>query len=153
MAVVNLQALEKLKSYCAYQERSHQEVRTKLLSLEVYGDELEEIIGALIEENFLNEERYAAAIVRGKFRHKQWGRIKIKQASKFQKISTYCIQKAMKEIEEDEYQKTLSQLAEKKWETLHNEKNKFTKMAKLRNYLLQKGYEADLIMDTVSHLS
>jgi regulatory protein len=153
MAVVNVQALEKLKSYCAYQERSHQEVRTKLLSLEVYGDELEEIIGALIEENFLNEERYAAAIVRGKFRYKQWGRIKIKQALKFQKISTYCIQKAMKEIEDDEYQKTLLHLAEKKWESLHSEKNKFTKMAKLRNYLLQKGYETDLIMDTVSHLS
>ncbi len=141
--------LLKLQSFCAYQERSHQEVRTKLLDMKIYGEDLELYIIALIEENFLNEERYACAIARGKFRIKKWGRIKIKYALKQEKISTYCIQQAMKEIDEDEYEKTLQHLAEKKLDTLSLEKNKFAKMTKLRNYLLQKGFEADLIQTIV----
>lgn len=145
-------ALEKLKYYCAYQERSHKEVRTKLLSLEVYGHQLEEIIACLIEENYLNEERYAAAIVRGKFTYKQWGRNKILQALKLQGVSTYCINKGMQEIEETEYVKTIHLLAEKKLETLSKEKNKFSKMNKLRNYLLQKGYEFEYISDVLKNV-
>ncbi len=143
----NSSALEKIKYYCAYQERSHKEVRSKLLELEIYGDELENYISILIDENYLNEERYACAIVRGKFNYKQWGRNKILQTLKQQGISTYCINKAMKEIDEDDYLKTIQTLAEKKMETLRSERNKFTKMTKLKNYLLQKGYEFDYIND------
>lgn len=145
-------ALEKIKSYCAYQERSHKEVRTKLLELEVYGNELENYITILIDENFLNEERYACAIARGKFRYKHWGRIKILQTLKQQAISEYCIKQAMKEIDEDEYIKTVEMLAEKKLSTLKTEKNKFTKMAKLRNYLLSKGFEYEYINDVMKHV-
>ena len=143
----NSSALEKIKYYCAYQERSHKEVRSKLLELEIYGDELENYISILIAENYLNEERYACAIVRGKFNYKQWGRNKILQTLKQQGISTYCINKARKEIDEDDYLKTIQTLAEKKMETLRSERNKFTKMTKLKNYLLQKGYEFDYIND------
>ena len=78
----NSSALEKIKYYCAYQERSHNEVRSKLLELEIYGNELENYISVLIDENYLNEERYACAIARGKFYYKQWGRQKILQALK-----------------------------------------------------------------------
>ena len=143
----NSSALEKIKYYCAYQERSHKEVRSKLLELEIYGDELENYISILIDENYLNEERYACAIVRGKFNYKQWGRNKILQTLKQQGISTYCINKAMKEIDEDDYLKTIQTLAEKKMETLRSESNKFAKMTKLKNYLMQKGYEFNYIND------
>ncbi|GBL34756.1 regulatory protein RecX [Filimonas sp.] len=140
-------ALEKIKYYCAYQERSHKEVRSKLLELEVYGNELENHISVLIDENYLNEERYACAIARGKFNYKQWGRNKIIYALKQQGVSDYCIKKALTEIEEEDYLKTIQTLSEKKLETLRSERNKFTKMTKLKNYLLQKGYESEYIND------
>ncbi|MBP6625382.1 MAG: RecX family transcriptional regulator [Chitinophagaceae bacterium] len=143
--------LNKLQNFCAYQERSHEEVRSKLLAMKIYGEDLELYIIALIEENFLNEQRYACAIARGKFKFKKWGRIKIKYALKQEKVSAYCIQQAMKEIDEDEYEKTLYDLAEKKLASLSEEKNKFAKMTKLKNYLLQKGYETELIHQIVQH--
>ena len=144
---MNEVALQKIKSYCAYQERSHQQVRYKLIELEVYGDDLEEMLSILIAENYLNEERFARSLARGKFRFKQWGRQKINYALKQEKVSAYCIRQAMTEIDEDEYLKTLDSLADKKLSTLKSEKNKFIKMTKLRNYLMQKGYESEYIRE------
>lgn len=137
--------LEKIKSYCAYQERSHKEVRSKLLSMEIYGDDLERYILELIQEDFLNEERYACAIARGKFRIKKWGRNKIIHALKLQQVSAYCIKKAMKEIDEDEYLHAIEHHGLKKVAELKSEKNKFIKMTKIKNYLLQKGFEFEYI--------
>ena len=91
------EALAKMQRYCAYQERCHEEVRSKLLNMGVYSDWREEIIVQLIEENFLNEERFARSFARGKFRIKQWGRNRIRQELKKRKISDYCVRKAMEE--------------------------------------------------------
>ena len=107
-------ALAKLQRYCAYQDRCHQEVRTKLLNLGIYGDDLEEIMADLISENFLNEERYARSFARGKFRMKKWGRNRIRQELKMRNISAYCLRKAMTEIEEEDYLKTLKEVISKK---------------------------------------
>ena len=104
------EALSKLMKYCAYQDRCHQEVRTKLIQLEVYGDKLEQVMSRLIEEDFLNEERFARSFARGKFRIKKWGKNKITQALKRKNISPYCIRKAMTEIGDQEYEKTLNDL-------------------------------------------
>jgi len=141
--------LEKIKHFCAYQERCHSEVRSRLLEMKVYGAELEDFMVILIEENFLNEERFARAFARGKFSLKQWGRIKIKHELKARNISSTLIQMAMKEIDEADYERTLQQLTEKKWETLRAEKNFFVKMNKLKNYLLQKGFEGELVYESV----
>nr|HPR30119.1 RecX family transcriptional regulator [Chitinophagales bacterium] len=94
--------LNKLRHYCAYQERCHEEVRTKLLSLKVYGDRLEEVISQLVQEDFLNEERYAKAYAGGKFRMQKWGRERIRKELRFRKISEYCIRQAMEEIPEED---------------------------------------------------
>ena len=107
--------LEKIKHFCAYQERCHSEVRSRLLEMKVYGAELEDFMVILIEENFLNEERFARAFARGKFSLKQWGRIKIKHELKARNITSTLIQMAKKEIEEADYERTLQQLPEKKW--------------------------------------
>ncbi len=147
-----LAELEKIKHYCAYQERCHSEVRTKLLELKVYGDELEGMMAILIEENFLNEERFARAFARGKFYFKKWGRIKIRHQLKARNISTTLIQIAMKEIDENDYEHTFNALAEKKLETLKAEKNKFVKMNKLKNYLLQKGFENDWVFNILKEI-
>ena len=142
-------ALQKLKHYCGYQERCHSEVKEKLYSFGLRKKEVEEIIAELIEENYLNEERFAKLFAGGKFRMKQWGRLKIKHELKQKQVSEYCINKALKEIDDNAYQQTFEKLALQKWSSLKGEKNIFTKKAKLNSYLLQKGYEAGLLNEVI----
>lgn len=144
--------LSAIYRYCNYQERSHQEVRNKLYELGAKKTEVEEIIAQLIEKDMLNEERFAKAIARGKFRLKKWGRVKISNQLKQHKISEYCIKAAMKEITPEEYDHTLNKIAEKKWAELDGEKSKWIKQYKLNRYLMQKGYESDLVKDVMNKL-
>ncbi len=143
-------ALEKIKQYCAYQERCHSEVRNKLYSFGLNNDEMELLISTLIQENFLNEERFALAYAGGKFRIKKWGKAKIKQALVLKKISTYCISKALKSLDDPTYEKNFEKLAATKWLSLKAEKNKYLKQQKLRRFLLGKGYESVLITDYIN---
>ena len=136
-------ALIKMQRYCAYQERSHNEVRSKLIEIGVYGDTIDQILIELIQENFLNEERFAKAFARGKFNMKRWGKVRIKQELKLHKISTYCMKKAMEEISEEDYLKTLKELVVKKNDLLHEEDN-YKLRIKLFAYVHQKGYETEL---------
>lgn len=138
--------------YCKYQERCHSEVRSKLIELEIYGAALEEQIALLIEANTINEERYARAYVRGHFRIKRWGRKKIVQQLKIKKVSDYCIKKGLSEIDGAEYIDTLQKICAKKVAELAKERNIFIRKAKLQRFLLQKGYEQDLIKDAIDTL-
>ena len=146
------QSVPKIKQYCAYQERCHKEVREKLYGFGLNKMEVEEIICTLISENYLNEERFAIQFAGGKFRMNQWGKIKIKQALKFKQVSDYCIRKSLKEIDSKEYEKTFRKLAEQKLKTLKSEKNIFTRKRKLQDFLLQKGFEIEMIRTMVNNL-
>lgn len=141
-------ALLKMQRYCAYQERSHKEVRTKLLDFGVYGDDLEEIIAQLISDNFLNEERFARAYARGKFRMKQWGRRRILQELKLRNVSDYSIRKAMEEIPELDYLETLAEIIRKKNEKLA-EMDGFVRRNKIVQHLIGRGFEPDLVWELV----
>ena len=143
------QALQKLRHYCAYQERSHKEVKEKLYSFGLHKQETEQAIAQLIEEGYLNEERFAIQFAGGKFRMKQWGKVKIRYELKLRQVSDYCIKKALQQIDEEAYQQTLEKEAEQRWEQLRGEKNIFTKKRKLQDYLLQKGFESDRVVDIV----
>ena len=138
------QALQKLKHYCGYQDRSHSEVKEKLYSLGVWKKDHDEIMAALIEENYLNEERFALAFARGKFRMKQWGRVKIKYELKQRQVSEYTIKKALKQIDEEEYMTSLKKLAEDRYASLKGEQY-LVRKKKTIDYLMQKGYEPGLI--------
>jgi regulatory protein len=138
------QALQKLRHYCGYQERSHSDVKEKLYNLGVWKKEHDEIISTLIEGNYLNEERFAMAFARGKFRMKQWGRVKIKYELKQKQVSDYSIKKAIKQIDEEEYRATLHKLAEERYASLKGEQYLIRKK-KTMDHLLQKGYEMELI--------
>jgi regulatory protein len=138
--------LTKAEQYCAYQERAQQEVRTKLYDWGLYPKDVEQIISNLIENNFLNEERFARTYARSKFNQKAWGRIKIKQALKFKKIPDKLIQKALKEIDGDEYITKLSQIIKKK-DAVLIEKDAYKRRYKLQQYAMSRGYESDLIAD------
>lgn len=139
------QALIKMRQYCAYSERCHSDVVGKLYDLGVYRKDHDTVLATLIEENFLNEERYAKAFAGGHFRQKQWGRNKIKQSLKLKQISDYCIKKGMLEIEEEAYTRMAAQLFQQKWESMKHEKNRFIKMRKTFDYMIRKGFETDLI--------
>lgn len=115
-------ALQKIKHFCSYQERSHQEVKDKLYSFGLYKNETEALLSQLIEENYLNEERYAIAFAGGKFRIRQWGRIKIKYELKQRGVSEYCIKRALASIDDDDYAKTLEKLFEIKNEDTEDRK-------------------------------
>jgi regulatory protein len=148
------QVYQKLLHYCTYQERSHNEVKEKARSLGMRKTETDNLTARLIEEDCLNEERYAKAFAGGKFRIKQWGRVKIKAALKQKQISSYCISSALNEIDENKYRETLHRLAGKRWNEIKGPGvNLFVKMTKTRDFLLLKGYEASLVANEIKLLS
>lgn len=143
------QALQKLKHYCAYQERSHAEVKEKLYSLGVWSADREQVIATLIEENYLNEERFAIAYAGGKFRVKQWGRTRITYELKQKQVSAYCIRKALNQIDEDDYRKTLQKLAAAKYASLKQEQY-LVRTKKTMDYLVRRGFEPDLVTQALN---
>jgi regulatory protein len=145
------QAFQKLRQYCAYQERSHYEVKEKLYSFGLHKTEVEPLLSKLIEEDYLNEERYAVVFAGGHFRSKKWGRVKINAALQQKKVSTYNIKKGLKVIDDTDYRKCLLQLASAKWTSLKSEQW-ISRIAKTTNYLLQKGYESNLIQEAIAQI-
>jgi regulatory protein len=144
-------ALKKIKSYCSYQERSHKEVKEKLYSFGLFKAETEEIVATLIEENFLNEERFAKQFAGGKFRIKQWGRKKIEHELQQKGVNKLNIKLGLKEINDEQYVAVLRKLATKKWKELKDQQY-LVRQAKTNAYLLQKGYEQTLISTVISEL-
>jgi regulatory protein len=145
------EALVKLQNYCSYQERSHQEVRQKLIGMRMIPEAMDQIIINLLENNFLNEERFAKTFVSGKFRIKKWGRIRLTSELRKKDVSKYNINKALCEINEADYIETFNALAEKKLAYI-KETNKLKKKKKLINYLLYRGWESHLVYEKVNQL-
>ncbi|MGV6844906.1 MAG: regulatory protein RecX [Lutibacter sp.] len=141
-----------LEHYCAYQERCHQEVEKKLEELNMIPAAKEHIILYLIQHQYLNEERFSKAFTRGKFYYKNWGKLKIIRELKFRNISSYNIESGLKEIDEIDYFQTLEKLAQKKL-LLIKDSNPFIKRKKLTNYLLSKGFEANLVYSVAKQLT
>ena len=138
------QALQKLKHYCAYQERCHSEVKEKLYSLGVWKKDHDAIISTLIEENYLNEERFALAYAGGKWRVKRWGRVRIRYELKQKQVSEYCIKKALKQIDEEEYLRVMNEVAAAKYAALKNDQY-LVRKKKTMDYLVNRGFETALI--------
>jgi len=141
-------ALQKIASYCAYQERSEKEVRQKLRTWNVAVDVAQILIEKLYDEDFLNEERYARSFVRGKFGLKKWGRNKIRQGLLQNGISENLIQKGFSEIDTEEYHQVLTELAEKKLTQLKDPTDKNA----LYRFLAQRGFESELITEVLRKL-
>jgi regulatory protein len=144
-------AYSKAEHYCAYQERSQQEVRDKLYEWGLHSNAVENIISRLITDNFLNEERFAKAYAQGKFKQKGWGKIKIKQGLKVKKVPDVLIKKALQTIPGDDYLQSLQKVLTKK-AALITEKQPFKRKYKLQQYALSRGYENDLIHDVLKEL-
>lgn len=137
-------ALLKAQKHCAYQERSQQEVRNKLFEWGLHSADVENAIVELISANFINEERFAMQLASGKFRIKHWGKVKITQALKLHKVSSYCIKKALQQIPDDDYEKSLRKILEKKRNSVPGKLTPL-KARKLAHFAQSKGYESALI--------
>lgn len=143
------EAQKKLEHYCAYQERCHKDVREKLRDMRMIPEAIDTIIVKLIEDNYLNEERFAKTFVRGKFRIKKWGKIRLVRELKMREISKYSIDKALNEIDEDDYWETLDNLVKKRINQV-NENNRYKKKRKVADYLLYRGWEPHLIYEKLN---
>ena len=141
--------LDKARKYCTYQERSQQELRDKLYSWGLHKKEVEDAIVKMIEEGFMNEERFAIAYAGGKFRIKNWGKIKIKLALKQKKVSDYCIRKALNEIDERDYRKVLEKLISSYAKKV-SEKNPLKKNYKIAQHVIGKGFEAEMVWELIN---
>jgi regulatory protein len=146
------QAKPKIEYYCQYQERCHQEVAEKLYSYGLSTDDVNFLLSGLVKGGFLNEERFAKAFAGGKFRQKQWGRNRIVRELKAKKVSDFCIRKALLEIDDDAYLKTLVKLAEKYNATL-KDKLGYIRKQKVLKHLVSKGYEYDICMDVLGDIN
>lgn len=144
--------LSKLEYYCSYQERCYKEIEEKLFSLRATNSEKESILIHLIENNYINEERFAKSFTRGKHNYKYWGRNRIKNELKFRNISSKIIEIALKEINNESYIETFHDIAEKNWESIKERKGP-KKNKKFVDFLLRKGFENDLIYDKLNELS
>lgn len=145
-----LTAKNKIEAYCAYQDRCHFEVSTKLSSWGLNTSQKDQLIADLITNRFLDEERFAISFASGKFRIKKWGKIKIGLQLKSKFIPKVCIDKALKSIDPEEYIETLTVLHNKKKQELSNLPDTIQKKAKISRYLLSKGYEATLIFEIMN---
>ena len=141
---------KKIEHYCAYQERCHLEVTNKLNKLGIFGDELDEYICYLIDENFLSETRFSEAYVRGKFNNNNWGKVKISRELKLRNISDWNISNALSQINSEDYNNKLRKLCLKLVEL--NDKSEFELKNKVVKNLSYKGWEVDLVIKTLNQL-
>ncbi|WP_460220591.1 regulatory protein RecX [Psychroserpens sp. MEBiC05023] len=145
------EAQKKLERYCVYQERCHKEITQKLHDMRMIPEARDQIIVHLLQHNFLNEERYAKAFVRGKFRIKKWGKQRLQIELKRKDINKTIINLALKEIDDNDYYDTFHALAEKKCAIIQ-ESNLQKKRKKLANYLFYRGWESQLVYDKIREL-
>ena len=142
----------KLEQYCVYQDRCHKEVEQKMREYNLIPEAKEMILLSLLQDNFLNEERFAKSFARGKFRIKHWGKQRIVRELKFRDISSYNIKTALKEIDVQDYLKTIYSITEKRNEAI-SEPNIYKRKRKLIHFLMRKGYENELIFKTVDEVT
>ncbi len=148
----DLQLLEMLRKFCAYQERCHSELKEKMERLKIPFYKQDDFIAALISENFLHEERFAKLYAVSKLRQKNWGRRRIEQGLFEKRLSTYCLQAGLKAIDDREYQEILEKTAEKKSASL-SEADPWIHKNKLAEYLIRKGFEPELVWPLVTRLT
>ena len=141
--------LKKVLRYCAYQDRCTQEVRNKLATFDMPDSEKGKIFKLLVDEGYLDDERYASTFVRSKIHLKKWGVNKIRMALKMKGISDEIISNALSEIDPEIYREELIKVLKSK---KINETDPYKRKAKLAQYAMQKGYEPGLVWDALKSL-
>lgn len=145
------QAWPKIKHFCSYRERCHWEVREKLFGMSLAKNDVDVILARLIEEGYLNEERFAIQFAGGHFRQKKWGKVKIVYELRQKRVSEVNIKKALKELQGEDFAGVLEKLATAKWKILKGEQY-LNRQAKTIAYLARKGYEMPAIIEVIKKI-
>lgn len=148
-----IEAKKRMQRYCAYQERCHKEVVSKLKEMRMIPDAIDLIIHELLKDGYLNETRFAKSFARGKFANKKWGRNRIVRELKMRDISKYNITLALKEITEEDYLTTFEKLSQKRWLQLENQTSLQIKKKKMADYLFYRGWESHLVWGKIQEFS
>ena len=146
MELSNDVILKKVLRYCTYQDRCTQEVRTKLATFDVPDSEKKKIVKLLVDEGYIDDERFASTFVRSKIHLKKWGVNKIRMSLKLKGISDEIISSALSEIDPEIYREELIKVLKAK---KINETDPYKHKAKLAQYAMQKGYEPTLVWDVL----
>jgi regulatory protein len=144
-------AKQKIYKYCAYQERTHLEVRNKLFEYGLASDDVDTLLTQLISDGYLNDERFAKTFAGGKFRIKGWGRIRIANELEAKGLTKNCIQLGLKEIDQTDYEETLERLLKKKSAAVH-EDDDYVRRDKIARYAIQKGFEPELVWKLIKEV-
>ena len=146
------EARRKAEKYCAYQDRCHQEVRRKLYDLGLYGEDVDQVMARLIEDRFLDEERFARSYARGKFRMKKWGKQRITRELKSRQVSAYCIKQGLSEIEDAAYAKTLHELLQNRLAVKGEGLHPYAHKNLLVEWGLKKGYSMGEVLEAAQRV-
>ena len=146
------QALRKAERYCAYQDRCHQEVKRKLYDLGLYGEDVDQVMAQLIQDKYLDEERFARSYARGKFKMKKWGKQRIERELKSRRVSAYCIRKGLSEIEDEAYFETLETLMRKRLARKGEGLHPYALKGLLVDHGLRKGYSMEDAIGTATQV-
>ncbi len=144
-------ALAKAQRYCSVQDRCHSEMRTKLYEWGANGEIIDSVLASLVEDRFLDEERFAKSYARGKFRIKEWGRVKIKMALKQKGVEPPNILIGLREIETEDYHKTLLSILQKYYHS-HVEGNVAQATNKAIQYAISRGFEPELVFEKATEI-
>ena len=145
-------AIERIKNYCALQDRCQWDVIQKLREWGLQQATKDHILEILITNKFIDEERFSTSFCRGKFSIKNWGKRKIINELRRKQISSICINTGLKEIDEKEYDLVLEKLFYQKERSI-KDKNQFIRKTKIANFLIQRGFENNLVWDKIRELS
>jgi len=143
--------IEKIQSYCLYQDRCVKEVKNKLYSFKVSSQLVENIVEYLIDNDYLNEERYTKMFIQGKLRIKKWGRIKLKYELRSKGIDIKTINEHINQINEEDYINYFNEFSTSKIKFLKGTKDQ--KKRSFINYFTYRGWENNLIYQKLRDIS
>jgi len=143
--------IEKIQSYCLYQDRCIKEVKNKLYSFKVSSQLVENIVEYLIDNDYVNEERYTKMFIQGKLRIKKWGRIKLKYELRSKGIDIKTINEHINQINEEDYINYFNEFSTSKIKFLKGTKDQ--KKRSFINYFTYRGWENNLIYQKLRDIS
>lgn len=153
LIAANQVVLRKIKDYCRYQPRTHQQVRQKLYGWTLAKNTVETLLAALIEEGLVNESRFAVSYAGDRVRVNRWGRNKVRMELWKRQISSYCIKEAIATVDPVHYEKEMRRLAAKKWASFQGKGlHPGVRAKRTANFLIGKGYEPNVVWKLIGEL-
>lgn len=136
--------LWRLAEQCSRCEHSTGEVDQKMRQWGLTAAEREHIIDRLVEEKYVDNERFCRAFVSDKIRFDKWGRRKIETALYKKGVGRDVFDPILDAVDNEKYVETLRELLAMKRRTTKAE-SEYELNGKLIKYAMSRGYTYDVI--------